>query len=51
MNCDRKIDDNGEFVWGKPKCVNYPGVDWDDLTLTCTESGALSFRFHSDFPK
>ena len=29
----------GEFVWGKPKCVNYPGVDWDDLTLNCTESG------------
>ena len=39
----------GEFVWGKPECANYPGVNWDDLTLNCTETGVFSLRFQTDF--
>ena len=23
----------------KPECVNYPGVDWDDISLTYAEVG------------
>ena len=39
----------GELVWGKPECVNYPGVIWDDLTLNCTDSGMFSSLFQTNF--
>ena len=25
--------------WSKPDCVNYPGVDWDNITLSCPAEG------------
>ena len=31
-------DINGTELY-KPQCVNYPGVDWDDISLTCPAVG------------
>ena len=31
-------DRNGTELY-KPQCVNYPGVDWDDISLTCPAVG------------
>ena len=37
------MDINGMELY-KPQCVNYPGVDWDDISLTCPVVGKQHTR-------
>ena len=39
---------NGSELY-KPECVNYPGVDWDDISLTCPEVGKQYMLYNINF--
>ena len=34
-----------EFKWFPPRCVNYPTVEWDDITLPGNTSGRICLHY------